>query len=433
MSQITGEYAPSGSAGESPRAPHVRARQSLDLDLVTMKPGAFGGLSILLILGGLAAIVATVVGALATGEAGERHGLISYHTGFLYALSIGIGSLALAMIFQQFNAGWAGPVRRQAENIASLFPVILMLFAPVFILEVFVFQGKMFKWLNADVVAADIIAQNKKGYLNALFWGIRAVVYFSVWTYFGTRLFRLGREQDRTGDRWLTARARKLSSVGLLLFALSTAFASFDWVMSLDYHWFSTMFGVQYFAGSMVAALAMITIVLSVFKLSGKLGPAFTAEHQHDLGKLLFAFTVFWAYISFCQYFLIWYSNIPEETGFYDIRSRNGYQYVGAALVFGHFFIPFLFMLFRSVKRSPRAMIVVAIWMLVMHAVDLFYTIRPTAAQPELGRNIWLDAFGIVGPVLLFAGIVVRKAVSVPLIPLKDPRLHEVLGHKNYV
>jgi hypothetical protein len=432
MSQLTGDY-PGSVAGENPRAAHVRARKKIDLELVTLRPGAYGGLSILLILAGLAAIAVTVLGAFSTGEYGNKHGLVSYHAGFLYALSIAIGALGLSMIFQQFNAGWAGPVRRQAENIASLFWVPAVLFVPVLVLEVFVFQGKMFKWLSADVVAADVLAQHKQGYLNAAFWAVRAALYFTIWIVLGRLLYRLSRRQDETGDKWLTARARRLSSVGLLIFALSTAFASFDWLMSMDFHWFSTMFGVYFFAGSMVAAIALITLVLSVLKLAGKLGPAFTVEHQHDLGKLLFAFTVFWAYITFCQYFLIWYSNIPEETGFYDIRSRGGWQNVGTALVFGHFLIPFLLMLVRNVKRSPKAMIFVSLWMLVMHAVDLFYIVRPMAAQPELGKNLWLDVFGILGPVLLFVGIIVRRVASAPLIPLKDPRLHEVLEHKNYV
>jgi hypothetical protein len=279
----------------------------------------------------------------------------------------------------------------------------------------------------------DLIYTEKSAWLNPVFWAARAVVYFLIWSLLGWGLYYLSRKQDVTGDRWLTARARFISSFGLLTFALTTAFASFDWLMSLDYHWFSTMFGVYFFAGAAISCIAFMCVTLCTLRLSGRLGNTFTQEHQHDLGKLLFAFTVFWAYVTFCQYFLIWYSNVPEETAFYNLRNDGDYKFVFQLLCLGHFLVPFVLLLVRPLKRNPHTLRVIALWMLVMHGMDLVYIVRPIVSGVAPGQNVWIDIAGILGPLCLFLGFVIWKMGKAPLIPLKDPRLHEVLAHKNYV
>lgn len=431
MSQIAAGHA--HGHHHEPEPAHVAARRQLDLSAVTLAPGAGAMLSNILLLAGILGLV--VVGVTAGSDI--RHAMAAYHTGFIYTVGIAVACLGIQMIFQQFNAGWAAAVRRQAENVSSCIFVCALLFAPIVILEVFVFHGKLFKWMDPALLdhaspKYDILAEKKSGFLNAPFWVARAVLYFAIWIFLARTLGGLSRRQDETGDKWLTARARRISSVGLLLFALTSAFAAFDWLMSLDYHWFSTMFGVYFFAGAIRAAVALLIVILGVLMIRGKLGAAYTEEHLHDTGKLLFAFTVFWAYITFCQYFLVWYSNIPEETAFYNLRNSAKWQPFPAVLVVFNFVVPFLLLLIRNVKRNPRLLVPVALWCLVAYAMDLYYIVRPIVATKPWD-NIIVDVFGLIGPVCLFLGVVVRKVASTPLIPIKDPRLHEVLHHKNYV
>jgi hypothetical protein len=425
-----------GHAHDDAHAPHVQARKQLDLSAVTLAPGAGAMLSNLLLLIGVVGLV--VVGFTATRNV--QHALAAYQMGFVYAVGLAVVCLGMQMIFQQFNAGWSAAVRRQAENVASCIWVCALLFLPVAITEIFITHGKLFHWMDPHVVDPasphfDYLIDKKKAFLNAPFWAARAVLYFGIWMFLAHRLRSLSLEQDATGDKWLTAKARRISSVGLLLFALTAAFASFDWLMSLDPHWFSTMFGVYFFAGAMRAAVALIIVILGFLMIRGKLGKAYTIEHLHDTGKLLFAFTVFWAYITFCQYFLIWYSNIPEETAFYNKRldPERGWQPFPVVLVVFNFVIPFLLLLIRNVKRNPRLLVPVALICLVAYAMDLYFIVRPIVSEAKPWSNILVDVAGIIGPLAIFLGVVVRRVASTPLVPLKDPRLHEVLEHKNYV
>ncbi len=394
--------------------------------------GGLGKLAPALWFVGVVGLVVAMLGANTT-EGGKGHALAAYHVGFLFSLGLALGCLGLTMILQQFNAGWSAAIRRQAENVASLIPVVLLLFLPVVLLEVFVFHGKLFHWMHEGVVEMDPVLRKKAGYLNVGRWLAFAAIYFTLWTFLATKLRGYSTLQDTTGDKWLTAKARRMSSYGLLLFALSTAFASFDWLMTMDPHWFSTMFGVYFFAGGMMSCIALIIVILGLLRMQGKLEGVVTAEHFHDLGKLLFAFTVFWAYVTFCQYFLIWYSNIPEETSFYNLRAHGGYEKLGIILCFGHFIIPFVILLFRGVKRNYKLLMLVALWQLAMHAVDLLYMVRPIVHDTHFGEHIWLDILGLLGPLCIFLGFVAWRVGTAPLVPLKDPRLHEALAHKNYV
>jgi len=414
----------------------------------TRMPAGWGKVSgIALLLLGAVLSIATLVPAFTSNVADEsgaklaKHAISAYHTGFIVMLTMTLGPLGLVMIFHLVKAGWAVTIRRQLENMAALVPAALIMFTPIILATVIVKQDILFKWMSPALLATDPLLVAKSPFLNATFFYIRLAIYFAIWLFVAMRLNRLSREQDTSGNKDLTVRAGLTSAWGILAFALSLAFASFDLIKSLDFHWFSTMFGVYIFAGSMVAAVATLVLTLAVIRGQGRLKGLVTSEHLHDLGKLLLAFTIFWAYVNFSQYFLIWYANIPEETAWYMLRTNNGWQYLGIALILLHFVVPFLLLLWRGSKRSIGILAVAAVLLLAMHCVDIFYCIRPIVYMGfESGGIIkgkvgysWMDLTGILGPVLVFVGLLIRKIGSGPLIPMQDPRLPEDLGHKNYI
>ena len=428
---------------------------ALRAENITLPAGAGKGMGLGLIgVGLLFAVGCLVIGATHSMGATFKQALAAYHLTTMAVLAMSLGALFFVLVFHLTNAGWSATIRRQFENIASFVPFAFLLVVPTLVIEIFVpnhgDRGYLFAWLSKDAASTHLL-QAKWGYFFTpgthhdqmhagafpTFFVLRALIYGVVWTGLSLKLRSLSLEQDTTGDRALSARARFISSWGMILFALSTAFAAFDWLMSIDYGFFSTMWGVYYFAGAAYSSVAVAAIVLAVLRLRGKLEHAVTSEHFHDLGKLMFTFTVFWAYIGFSQYFLIWYSNIPEETAFYEFRNTADWRWLNRLLILGHFVIPFLILLFRPIKRSPKALIFMGLWAVTLELADLFWIVRPAAAVNADGEAVTssflVDALGILGVMALFAGYLIQKVPQHPLVALKDPRMPEALGHKNYV
>ena len=274
-----------------------------------------------------------------------RQAAASFHVGFIVCLGFALGSMGFVMIMHQVNASWSAAMRRPLEHAMSLMPLVgIMAIPTVAILTLMSMssgESVLFHWME-EYATTDPIYQHKEAYLNHTFFLFRAALFFVLWILLVRAVAGPSFKQDETGDRWLTAKARKASSYGLVIFALSSAFASFDWLMGLDYHWFSTMFGVYFFAGFIGATLALWCLILLMLRRAVKLEGVVTVEHFHDLGKLMFGFTVFWGYIGFSQYFLIWYANIPEETMYFETRKTGGWELLTTVLVFGKFVVPFL-------------------------------------------------------------------------------------------
>ena len=404
-----------------------------NITLVGKSPAALVGLFLAI---GAAGIVLTLVGAQAIGL---EYALAAYHTGVMGVLAICLGSLFWVMLFHMFSATWSVTLRRQFENVMRAMWLVMILLLPVIILEV-ASDGVLFTWMNYEYVKSDPIYMHKAGYLNVPFFVLRIAIYFTLWLTLIRKFWGWQRRQDETADRWLSNKARFTSAWGLVVFGVTTGFAAFDLLMSLDYHFFSTMWGVYYFAGAAYSAMAVNILITRYLTSTGRMTGVVTVEHRHDQGKLLFAFTVFWAYISFSQYFLIWYANIPEETSYMLGRMEN-YPKLTFVLVVGHFCLPFLFLLPRPMKRSGLALTLMAVWALVIHFVDIYWIVRPMADAHHLAEGhaplgmkaLWLDLAGIVGPFGLFAAVVIRNVFTGPLIPINDPRLPGALHHKNYV
>jgi hypothetical protein len=412
-------------------------------------PASARTLSLPLMVAGVVGIaVAAAGGFLVDGAA--RHALAVYHIGVMAALAMCLGATFWVMAFHLTQAGWSVTLRRQFENVMSLTPLVGLLVFPTLIIEA-LNNGLLFTWMNKGA-ANDPLYAVKAGFLNPVFFFVRAVIYVGFWAFLTRRLYWFSTEQDRTGDKWLTNRARLTSAWGMLVFALSVAFASFDWLMSMDYRFFSTMWGVYFFAGAAYSSIPLVVLLLVYSRGAGKLKGLVTAEHAHDLGKLMFGFTVFWAYIGFSQYFLIWYANIPEETQFMIVRKLGFWRGVAILLVVGHFILPFYIMLWLAVRRSFKLLAVMAVWAICMEVVDLWWIVRPFAYGNLLGEYynqisegfpptvdpiriplIWIDLAGILGVLALFAGLIFWKTASGPLVPTRDPRLAEALHHRNYV
>lgn len=431
------------SHAASPRYPQLRAEN------ISFGPGAGSGAGMLLmIVGAVAAGICGFMGYSATGGISAKQAIAAYHIGSMSVLAMCLGALFFSLVFHLLQAGWVATVRRQFENVVSFLPIAYLLVLPTLVIEI-LSGGMLFKWLP-DAATGDPLLNHKsfffffgaeigKGVIPfPTFFVLRAAVYGLIWFYLARRIVSLGRRQDDAGPAAQPfAEARFTAAWGMLVFALSTAFAAFDWLMSLDYKFFSTMWGVYYFAGAAFSSSALVALILSVIRMKGKLEGTVTEEHFHDLGKLMFSFTVFWAYISFSQYFLIWYSNIPEETYFMKFRSEQ-WTNLGITLMVGHFVAPFLILMFRKVKRTYGLLMLVAVWALVMHILDIYWIVRPMvytspASTPTGPMVMVADIVGIAGPVLILFGYLIKRVGSNVLVGVGDPFMHEAIEHKNYV
>ena len=380
------------------------------------------------LVSGLVGIVFLAVSfALGSGQPGQFY--FSWLVAFMFFLSLALGGLFFVLTHYVTRASWSVVLRRLAENIMGTLPLFALLFIPIVL-----GMHQLFHWTHADAVAHDVLLQRKAAYLNTPFFLIRAVVCFVSWTalalWFRSRSVKQD-SSEHAQNVQTTLRMIQVSAPALFLFAITVTVASIDWMMSLDPHWYSTMFGVYYFAGSLVGIFAFMAIFAVAMRRAGLLGGAVTLEHLHDLGKLLFAFTVFWAYIAFSQYFLIWYANIPEETIFYARRAQGSWLTLSKMLMWGHFGIPFLFLMSRNIKRRPALLVLGSAWMLVMHWLDIYWLIMPIHHALDVHFSL-LDVttlLGIGGLVLAVIGWQLRRRA---LIPARDPRLSESLSFENF-
>jgi hypothetical protein len=369
--------------------------------------------------------LAGIAGTLALGGEGHSN-LFAYLTAYMYFLSIGLGGLFFCMIFFLTRSGWNVAIRRLGEASMWTLPLFALLFLPLL-----TGMQHVWGWMDPDVLAHDVVLQHKASYLNTGFFLGRAVFYFLGWAalawYFGSQSVR----QDSTGDPAITHRLQAMAAPGIAIGALTLTFAAFDWNMSLDWHWFSTMYGVIYFAGGFMANFAVICIV-AILLLSQHPGFAkvVTTEHLHGAGKMMFGMNCFWAYTSFSQFMLIWYANIPEETIWFQHRWEGSWVYVSLFLLVGHFIFPFFFLMSRHIKRNRTTLAFGAAWLLLMHYVDLYWMVMPNTyhGDAHFGLAEILSVLGVGG---FFVAAYAWALGRAPLVPVKDPRLPESMAFEN--
>jgi hypothetical protein len=375
-----------------------------------------------------------------------------------YGPALCLGGLFFVIIQHLTRAGWSVVVRRIAEAFAANLRWIWILFLPIAALAVFGKLGQLFPWADLHQLAQEHpdeieLVEKKAAFLNTPFFFTRAAVYFAAWGVLGAYFWSRSNRQDETSDPEacveITQRMQTLAAPAMLLFGLTATFAAFDWLMSLNPAWYSTIFGVYYFAASCTGAFAAMIVVLVLLHRRGKLVGVVTTEHFHDLGKLLFAFgMVFWAYIAFSQYMLIWYSNQPETTGWFLARQLGQWKWVSLALLFGHFVVPFLLFISRHPKRFEATLLFVAVWMLAFAWIDIYWLAMPEiphdlgAAKTynEIAAKYADESAGLLDPlnyavllgmIGLFVAATVQSLRSRSLVPTHDPRLAESLAFEN--
>jgi hypothetical protein len=371
-------------------------------------------------------LLALAVAACAVSAAGSsidpRRILFSYLTSWLFLASLSVGALAWLMLQHVTGAVWSVVVRRLLENLTRPLPWIALGFIPIALN-----LKSLYAWADPGRLASDTELARKAVWLNQPMFIARAALYLVLWALIAGLLGRRSNRQDRTGDPALIGRMKATSAWGLVVLGLTTSSAAFDWMMSLDPHWVSTIFGVYSWTGSLLGSLAAIILTILSVRSLGWLRHTITVEHLHDLGKLLFSFVVFWAYIAFSQYFLIWYANLPEETEWYVTRRSGTWNILSWGLFFGHFLVPFVILLSWAVRRDPFWLGFMAVWVLVFHYLDLYWLIMP-AAYPTGVEPSWLDATVLLAGVFLFGAIVAHACQARALVPVGDPRLADSMA-----
>lgn len=412
----------------------VKTQQDTLEDHIRLDPSTARYAGIVGIVGGIGLAISLAL-AMTDGEAFLR----GYLVNFAFFTSLALGALFFVIIQHLTRAGWSVVVRRLAEHVTSAFPWLALLSLPILIPMLLGFEAAhhVYPWTDADLVAHDEILTGKAAYLNVPFFLLRVVIYFVVWCLLGHFFFTNSVRQDESGDPALTNKMQALSAPGVILYALTTTFFAFDLLMSLDPHWFSTIFGVYYFSGAAVGFFSLLALLMVSLNRAGYLTKTISVDHYHDVGKLIFAFVVFWAYIAFSQYLLIWYANIPEETIWFVTRQQGPWFNLSMILLFGHFVIPFLGLISRHPKRRSTVLAVGAAWVLLMHWFDMLYLVLPRI-EHGTEQVVGLRLTEMMQCVTCLVGIggvctwaVLRRMGQTALAPRRDPRLGESLEFEN--
>jgi hypothetical protein len=348
----------------------------------------------------------------------------SFLPAYMWVLSITLGSLGLAMVHQVSGGAWGVVIRRILGAATRTLPLLTILFVPIAL-----GLRALYPWADAARVAEDPVLQWKQPYLNVTFFLVRAAIYFAVWNGVAYLLNKWSVEQDATGDPTIPRKMQMLSAGGLLAYGLTITFAAFDWLMSLEPHWFSTMYGVLVMGGQALTAIAFSIFVLAWLVRRAPFNELITANHFHDLGNLMMGFTMLWTYFAFSQYLIIWAANIPEEAEWYVHRTAHGWQYIALAIVVFHFAVPFLVLLHRAIKRNPAMVSKVAAVILVMRFIDLYWLSAPAFGHGGEPHLHWLDMALPLSLAAIWLAYFVYQLRGRALLPLYDPEFREALKH----
>lgn len=361
-----------------------------------------------------------IVGLLATGVGyflEHDQFFFSYLVSFTFFSSIALASLFFVMLQHLTRSEWSTVLRRIPEAFSSN-----MWIWGLFIIPILFGMHSLYHWTHADAVAADPVLQVKVPYLNTPFFIVRQFIYFGLWSFLGYRLYKNSVEMDETGDWGLQTLMRRTSGPGLFFFGITLAFASFDWMMALDPHWYSTIFGVYYFAMSFQGLFAVLILIVMYLWKKGLLTNTIKKGHIYDLSVQMFGFTVFYAYIAFSQFLLIYYANIPEETLWFLERLNGGYEYLAYFYMFGRFIIPFVLLLSKRAKMNYKIVAGTSVLILISHFVELYWIVMPVLNHHGFHLS-WMTITSFIGLGGIFMGFFFHRFKQSKMIPIKDPKL----------
>jgi len=346
----------------------------------------------------------------------------SYLWAYVFFVGVSLGSLAWLMLQYLTGGAWGVVIRRPAEAAARTLPLIALMFLPVL-----VGIPNLYEWSHANKVAADATLQHKHIYLNVPFFVLRAAFYLAGWNLLGWLFNRWSAREDE-GSAAAHGKMAALAGPGLIFWGFSITFMAVDWVLSLDPHWFSTMFGLLFVAGQGLSAMAFLITLLVLLSYRPPLSAILTPRHLHDLGKFLLTMVMVWAYFSFSQFLIVWAGNLPEEIPWYLERLRGGWRYIALALVLGHFALPFALLLSRDLKRNFKLLASIAVFILGMRLVDIYWLVAPDFSKGRFTMS-WMDFTAPIGIGGIWLAYFLTHLEKRPLLPLHDPHLEEALEH----
>jgi len=352
----------------------------------------------------------------------------AYLLAYLFWVSLALGCLALVMLHHLVRGAWGTLILCLLEAGGRTLPLMGVAFVPLLF-----GLGHLYAWARPEVVAGDVLLQHKSPYLNVPFFVLRTAAYFAIWIVLSTCLTRWSRQLDQAATpsaaQVLLRRLRRLSGPGLGLYVLTVTFAAVDWAMSLEPYWYSTIYGMMFLIGQLLVTLASAVVILAVFTHFDPFAGVVTPAHVHDLGNLLLAFVLLWAYLAFSQFLIIWSANLPEEVPWYLHRTRGGWEWIGVVLLVCHFAVPFFLLLARGMKRRLETLATIASGLIVMRLLDLFWLVIP-AFHPTGLHVHWLDLVAPVGVGGVWMALFVRQLHGRSLLPLHELRWQQVPQHE---
>jgi hypothetical protein len=376
---------------------------------------------------GVLGMVALVAGGFASGR---EQAFRSYLIGYVFWIGVSVGSLGLLLLQYVTGGFWGVAGRRILEASTRVLLPMAVLFIPI-VLGI----KDIFIWAHPEVVEKNQVLKDKVAYLNVNFFILRAVIFFAIWGFLAFMLNRWSRRQDQQGDHGLALWMSRFSGPGLVVYCLVVSFAVFDWVMSLDPFWYSTIFGLIFIANWALTCLAFTIAVMSWLSRRPPMDEFYGPPHFHDLGKLMLAVVMLWAYFTFSQFLLIWSANLPEETRWYITRMMNGWGWVGLIVVILHFALPFLLLLNRNLKKNSRTLVMVAVWLLIMRVVDLYWLMAPARdlfnGEKAIShfRLSWMDVAAPIALGGLWLAYFFWQLAARPLLPVNDPHFAQAVAH----
>jgi hypothetical protein len=375
------------------------------------------------LIAGVVGLVICIIGIFKAPD----HFFPSYLLAFMFVLGLSLGSLGLLMLQHLTGGNWGIIIRRPLESATRVLALVAVLFVPIFFGMKYLYAA----WLNAPPSGEGALSEFQRAYLTPNGFRVRAILYFVVWLILVFIFNRWSREQDvNREDRGLRRRLKMLAGPGIILYVFVMSFAAIDWVMSISPHWASTIYGFLFVAGQLISSMSLMIAVVVLLSRTGPLSGVLQPRHIHDLGKLLLAFVMLWAYFSFSQLLIIWSGNQPEEITFYRTRLYSEWGVVAAIVLIFHFFVPFFLLLSRDLKRNTNLLPKVALWLIFMRLVDLFWMTRPEFT-PNAWPNLWdLAALLALGGLWFF--VFAGQLKQLPLLPLGDPKLAEAIEHHEH-